>query len=130
LCARTLWNASQVSYGFDGKQVQAFSLKPDRNNYPDQQAVMTMADARVNRLQAIPGVAHAAYGTNLPASGTDHNDTAPFVTGNGGTLERYKSGGRNDRAGMAFVCPHLLQTLCPQLAESVSSSKTQRQVAA
>lgn len=87
LCARTLWNSSQIDYGFDGEHVLGFSLKPDRHTYPDQQAMLAMADALVARLEALPGATRAGYGTNIPASGTDHNDTAPFVTSAGGVLD-------------------------------------------
>ncbi len=91
LCARTLWKASQVDYGFDGRHVLGFSVKPDRNTYPTQQQVLVMADAVVASLEAIPGSVHAAYGTNIPASGTDHNDTAPFVTTNGNVIDSVAS---------------------------------------
>ncbi|AKU20922.1 hypothetical protein ACZ75_04850 [Massilia sp. NR 4-1] len=91
LCARTLWNSSQVEYGFDGEQVLVFHIKPDRRTYPDQRAVMTMADSLVLRLQAMPGAVRAAYGTNIPASGTDHNDTAPYITASGAVLDAITS---------------------------------------
>jgi putative ABC transport system permease protein len=87
LCARTLWISSQVESGYDGAQVVGFSLKPDRQSYPDQQSVLIMAEALVARLEALPGAERAAYGTNMPASGTDHNDTAPFITEKGATLD-------------------------------------------
>lgn len=91
LCARTLWNASQVDYGFDGGSVVAFSLKPDRETYPDQQAVLNMSDALTERLRALPGAVGVGYGTNLPASGTDHNDTAPYDAEGGVVLESIAS---------------------------------------
>jgi len=91
LCARTLWQASQVDYGFNGRHVLGFSVKPDRNTYPSQQQVLVMADAVVASLEAIPGSVRAAYGTNIPASGTDHNDTAPFITSNGNVIDSVAS---------------------------------------
>lgn len=91
LSARTYWNSSQVDYGFDGEQSLAFHVKPDRRTYSDQEAVMIMADALVTRLESVPGVMRVGYGTNIPASGTDHNDTAPFFMGNGSVLDSITS---------------------------------------
>ncbi|EKE79325.1 permease [Idiomarina xiamenensis 10-D-4] len=87
LSARTYWNSSQVDYGFDGEHSLAFHIKPDRGTYPDQEAVMIMADGMVTRLESVAGVMRVGYGTNIPASGTDHNDTAPFLMDNGSVLD-------------------------------------------
>ncbi|TDF41792.1 FtsX-like permease family protein [Alteromonadaceae bacterium M269] len=91
LSARTFWKSSQVDYGFDGGQSLAFYIKPGRTTYPDQQTVLTMASALTERLEAFPGIERVGFGTNIPASNTDHHDTAPFLLDDGRTINSITS---------------------------------------
>ena len=102
LCAHTLWSALHTDYGFDAQRVLTFSFKPDRHNFPGQTEMLAKTDSIVSRIESIPGVTRAAYGTNVPATGTEFNDTAPFVTSNQRTVDSVVS---------YLVSPGFLETL-------------------
>nr|WP_239537844.1 ABC transporter permease [Dyella mobilis] len=74
LCAagvflHSLLMASKVDLGFDARGVLTFELAPVKATYPDAVSVQRLSQSVVDRLRQIPGVRHAAAGTNLPAGG-------------------------------------------------------------
>lgn len=73
LCAagvfmHALYNASQLQLGFASDNILTFELAPVQADYPDVASLHALSDRLVQRLQAIPGVTHAAVTSNLPVS--------------------------------------------------------------
>lgn len=68
LFVHALYEASQMSLGFDGDNVLTFELAPVMKSHPDAAAVANLSRRLIERLHSIPGVTHAAVTTNLPTS--------------------------------------------------------------
>ncbi|QEE25925.1 FtsX-like permease family protein [Rhodanobacter glycinis] len=73
LCAagvfmRALYNASQQPLHFTGNNILVFDLAPVSESYPDASSITAMSQRLIRRLDAIPGVTHAAAMTNLPTA--------------------------------------------------------------
>lgn len=66
LFARSLQETARIDLGYAVEHRLSFELSPVRARYPQPQDMKTLAQALKLRLEALPGVASVAGGTNLP----------------------------------------------------------------
>jgi putative ABC transport system permease protein len=75
LMARTFVALTRVQPGFsDPKTIQTFSLSIPKAEVGDEEKVVRMYDAILQKVNAIPGISSAAISTGAPLNGNSSND--------------------------------------------------------
>ena len=69
LLARSLWLLNAVDLGFETERVLAMTVRLPAIKYSDAQARLRFFDSMRERVQALPGVASAAFANQLPMRG-------------------------------------------------------------
>jgi putative ABC transport system permease protein len=66
LTLKSFWRAEDVPLGFDPHQVACMYLELPKANYPTDEKIAAFNKQLIERVKAIPGVAAAAIGANVP----------------------------------------------------------------
>jgi putative ABC transport system permease protein len=73
LLIRSFARLQNVNPGFNPENVLSMQLSLPRSKYAERNQLSAFYDQAIERVKALPGVQSAAFGTNLPMSGSNSN---------------------------------------------------------
>ena len=80
LTLKSFWNSQNASLGFDPDDVLTMTLSLPKARYDSEEKIENFNALLIQRVEALPGVAAAAVGTNVPFDDTEW-DSSFHITG-------------------------------------------------
>ena len=80
LTLKSFWNSQNAALGFDPEDILTMTLSLPKARYDSDEKVANFNRQLIERIEALPGVAAAAIGENIPFDGTEW-DSSFHITG-------------------------------------------------